>query len=98
MRRIILSAAILLAAGAFVVLAGGASNGNAAGTYKIEFDNAFGLVTGADFKVAGTPAGTIEAINLDQKTLHAVVTIKVTQNGFGSFRSDAFCQSRPQSL
>jgi virulence factor Mce-like protein len=94
----LLSAAILLAAGAFLVIAGGASNGSALGTYKIEFQNAFGLVTGADFKVAGVPAGTIEAINLDQKTLNAVVTIKVSTGGFGQFHQDASCESRPESL
>jgi len=98
MRRILLSVAILLAAGAFLVTAGGASNGSSAPTYKIELDNAFGLVTGADIKVAGVRAGTIASIDLDQKTLHAVVTVDVTQKGFGSFRTDAFCQSRPQSL
>ena len=98
MKRVLLSAAILLAAGAFIFLAGGASGGNANGTYKIELDNAFGLVTGADFKVAGVPAGTISAINLDQKSLHAVVTVQVTRGGFGSFHQDAFCQSRPESL
>jgi ABC-type transporter Mla subunit MlaD len=27
-----------------------------------------------------------------------VVTVSVTQDGFGPFRTDAFCQSRPQSL
>jgi virulence factor Mce-like protein len=105
MKRILLSAAILLAAGAFAVLAGGASNGgNANGTYKIELDNAFGLVTGADFKVAGVRAGTIKSIDLNETALHAnklpyaLVTVQVTQPGFGSFRSDVFCQSRPQSL
>ena len=30
--------------------------------------------------------------------MHALVTVTVTQNGFGPFHSDAFCQSRPQSL
>src|SRR5665213_1894487 len=98
MKRLLLSAGILLAVGAFVVFAGGASNGNAAGTYKIELDNGFGLVTGADFKVAGVRAGSITAINLDQRSLHAVVTVQVTQNGFGAFHPDALCQSRPQSL
>ena len=45
MKRVLVSAAILLAIGAFVVIAGGASNGNsAAGTYKIQLDNAFGIV------------------------------------------------------
>ena len=98
MRRILLSAAVLLAVAAFLFVAGGASNGSAQGTYKIELDNAFGLVTGADFKVAGVPAGTITAIDLDQKTLHAVVTVDVTRGGFGQFHTSAFCQTRPQSL
>jgi virulence factor Mce-like protein len=98
MKRVLLSGALLLAAGVFVFLATGASKGSAAGTYKVEFDNAFGLVTGADFKVAGVAAGTIKAIDLDQKTLHAVVTIQVTGAGFGQFHQDATCQSRPESL
>ena len=98
MKRVLLSAAILLAAGAFIVLAGGASSGSAQGTYKIQLDNAFGLVTGADFKVAGVPAGTISAINLDKKSLYAVVTVNVTRGGFGQFHQNAFCQSRPESL
>jgi virulence factor Mce-like protein len=107
MKRVLASAAILLAVGAFVVIAGGASNNDsAAGTYKIELDNAFGLVSGADFKVAGVRAGKIQSIDLRDNcvkgggnpTCHALVTVDVTQNGFGTFKSDAFCQSRPQSL
>jgi virulence factor Mce-like protein len=105
MKRILLSAAILLTAGAFIVLATGASNKSANGTYKIEFDNAFGLVTGADIKVAGVPAGTINTISLPQGCIngqptdcHALVTVSINQGGFGQFHQDAFCQSRPQSL
>src|ERR1700748_180263 len=98
MRRALISAALILAAVAFVVLSTGASKGTAQGTYKIEFQNAFGLVTGADFKVAGVPAGTIKAINLDTKSLNAVVTIQVSRTGFGQFHKDATCESRPESL
>ncbi|MFZ1996176.1 MAG: MlaD family protein, partial [Solirubrobacteraceae bacterium] len=98
MKRILISGALLLAAAAFVLLSTGASQGIAPGTYKIEFQNAFGLVTGADFKVAGVPAGTIKAIGLDQKTLNAVVTIEVNRAGFGQFHQDASCESRPESL
>ena len=82
----------------FAIFALGASNGPSGKTYKIELDNAYDLVTGGEFKVAGVPAGTIQSIGLDQKTLHAVVTVQITQGGFGQFHSDAFCQSRPQSL
>ena len=66
MRRILLSAVIVIAAGAFLVIAGGSSNssGNSTPTYRIELDNAFGLVNGADFKVAGVRAGTIKSIDL----------------------------------
>jgi ABC-type transporter Mla subunit MlaD len=98
MRRILISGALLLAAGAFVFLSTGASKGSAQGTYKIELQNAFGLVTGADFKVAGVPAGTIKAIGLDQKSLNAVVTVQVNRAGFGQFHQDASCESRPESL
>ncbi len=99
MRRIALTVAVALAAVVFAVITAGAGDdANASGSYKIELDNAFGLVTGADFEVAGVRAGTIKSISLDQNTLHAVVTVNVTQGGFGAFHSDAFCQSRPQSL
>ncbi len=99
MRRIVIGAWIALVAGAAVFAAAGSASGpSAVGTYKIEVDNAFGLVSGADFKVAGVKAGSIQSIGLDQKTLHALVTVNVTQPGFSSFRSDVFCQTRPQSL
>ncbi|MHB8694594.1 MAG: MlaD family protein [Solirubrobacteraceae bacterium] len=97
MRRGLVTALLLavIAGGVIALVATGGSSGR---TYKIELDNAFGLVTGADFKVAGVKAGTIKSIDLDQRTLHAVVTVQVTQPGFGSFHADAFCLSRPQSL
>jgi virulence factor Mce-like protein len=99
MRRLLATAVVVAAIAAFAVVSiAASSDSSAAGTYKIEFDNAFGLVTGVQFKVAGVPAGTIKSITLDQKTLHAVVTVHVTQSGFGAFHSDTFCQSRPQSL
>jgi virulence factor Mce-like protein len=97
-KRILISAAFLLVAGAFVLLAAGASSSSSSGTYRIQLDNAFGLVTGGNFKVAGVPAGTVSAINLDQKSLHAVVTVQVNRSGFGQFHADASCQSRPESL
>jgi virulence factor Mce-like protein len=99
MKRVLSGLAMVLVLGAVVLLlVTSSSSGSSDPTYKLELDNAFGLVNGASFKVAGVTAGTITSIDLDQKTLHAVVTINVTQAGFGSFHSDAFCQSRPQSL
>src|SRR5690348_429217 len=99
MRRLALGLAALIAAITVAIAAAGAGRASdATGTYKIELDNAFGLVNGADFKVAGVRAGTITSIKLDQNTLLATVTVDVTQGGFGAFHADAFCQSRPQSL
>jgi ABC-type transporter Mla subunit MlaD len=106
MRRVLTTAAFALIIGAFVVIAIAASSGPSDPTYNLEFDNAFGLVNGAQFKVAGVPAGSISSINLcyEDKTAHcsnpldALVTVQVSTKGFGAFRSDASCQSRPQSL
>jgi len=106
MKRILATAGIALIVIAFVVIAVGASGGSGDPTYNLEFDNAFGLVDGAAFKVAGVPAGSISSIGLcfKDKTAHcsnpldALVTVQVTAKGFGAFRSDASCQSRPQSL
>ena len=99
MKRILLSASILVALAVVLGIAGGGSSASSATpTYKIELDNAFGLITGADIKVAGVRAGTIQAINLDPRTLHAVVTVGITEQGLASFRTGVFCESRPESL
>src|SRR3981081_3219882 len=102
MRRIVLAALVLMATAAFLVFGIGASGGTSANaenpSYTIQLDNSFGLVTGADFKVAGVRAGTIKSIDLDQKSLRAMVKVQVTQGGFGNFYSDVRCQTRPQSL
>ena len=64
MRRILTGAVFVLIIGAFVVVAVAASSGSGDPTYRLEFDNAFGLVNGAQFKVAGVPAGSISSIDL----------------------------------
>ncbi len=66
--------------------------------YTVELDNAFGVVEGADVKVAGVRAGHVTGMRVDPKTKHALIDFTVTQEGFGSLRSDAFCETRPQSL
>jgi ABC-type transporter Mla subunit MlaD len=105
MRRILATAAVLLAAGTFVFVTLGSKSPNTAATYKVQLDNAFGLVNGSDFKVGGVIAGKITNIDLPSKCQHgqtpdcyAQITVSVNQKGFGVFHQDAFCQSRPQSL
>ncbi len=97
MRRALPIALLLAGLVALVVLTSG-SGSNPAPHYWVQLDNAFGLTKGADFKVAGVRAGTITGFKLDLTTNKALVGVDVTQSGFGSFRSDVFCQSRPQSL
>jgi ABC-type transporter Mla subunit MlaD len=82
------------AAAAVALVTGGDDQGR---RFTIELDNAFGLVEGGDVRVAGVNAGSVAAIELDRRTLKALVEVEITERGFGSFRSDIFCQSRPQS-
>jgi ABC-type transporter Mla subunit MlaD len=93
MRRIALIAT-LLAVGAGAL----AMNASAGGdhTYRVELDNAFGLVKGSDVKVAGVIAGSIEGLSVNDAK-RAVVTIGV-HGPFSDFRQDATCSSEPQSL
>jgi virulence factor Mce-like protein len=105
MKRVIGSLLVLAAVATFMVLATGSGSGSGNPTYKVELDNAFGLIPGADFKVSGVRAGKITGVNLDPGCVkgnpaacRALVTVSVTQAGFGSFHQDAVCQSRPQSL
>jgi hypothetical protein len=97
---------VLIAVGAFLALTLGSSSTPSGSTFKVELQNAFGLVNGGDFKVAGVRVGKVQSIDLCsadkvahcQYKLDAAVTVTVNTRGFGQFRSDAFCQSRPQSL
>ena len=89
-----------LCAGAFM-LAGASDQSSQGRTYKIKFDNAFGLVKGGDFRVGGVNAGQTTDFEVEKKkgeSPKAVVTVEVSKPGFGDFRKDASCEVRPQSL
>jgi virulence factor Mce-like protein len=96
MRRLLVIA-LVLAAGAFVVVSAGSDDPDQP-TYTVELDNAFGIVNGADVKVAGVRAGHVTGMRVDQRTKHALVDIAIDETGFGSLRTDAFCETKPQSL
>ncbi|MDX6667083.1 MAG: hypothetical protein QOK04_463 [Solirubrobacteraceae bacterium] len=90
---------VVLAVIVFAALTLGAGGGKSAGgNYKIELDNAFGLVQGADLKVAGVRAGKISDMKVDLKTKKAVVSFSLNPGQFNALREDVFCESRPQSL
>ncbi|MBA2505577.1 MAG: MCE family protein [Thermoleophilaceae bacterium] len=68
-------------------------------SYEVEFDNAFGLVKGADFKVGGVRAGELTGFELTKKQPFRVrVQVEMSEPGFDSLREDASCAVRQQSL
>ena len=99
MRRIVSTFLLLAAAAAAaIVLTGAGGKGPDKPHFTVVLDNAFGIVTGADLKVAGVRAGTIKDLEVDPKTHKALVSFEITKAGFGSLRKDVTCESRPQSL
>src|SRR5215213_8664588 len=98
MKRVLLIV-LLLGAASFLALSTGASDEDKGiGSFKVELDNAFGLIEGGDFKVAGVRAGKITTLDVDKKTKRAIIGFDVTEQGFGSLRKDASCEVMPQSL
>jgi ABC-type transporter Mla subunit MlaD len=65
-------------------------------SYRIELDNAFGLVHGSDVRIAGVNAGTVSELSIDPAK-RAVVTVNVS-GPLSQLRADATCSSQPQSL
>jgi len=98
MKRVLAIAFVLCVSAAAAFTGAGAGGSNDASKYTVEIDNAFGLVTGADLKIAGVRAGKITKLRLDRKSKRALVDFTVTKTGFGSLRTDVFCETRPQSL
>jgi ABC-type transporter Mla subunit MlaD len=87
-------------AGAFV-LAGASDQGSDGKTYRIMFDNAFGLTKGGDLRVGGVNAGQTTDFDVHKRqgeSPKAVVVAEITKPGFDDFRKDASCDIRPQSL
>ena len=91
-----------LAVGVAVMTGASGDTASASGkSYKIQFDNAFGLTTGGDLKVGGVRAGKTSGFDLKKIAngrYVAEVTGEVTQSGVGAFHKDASCEIRPQSL
>ena len=99
MRRLVSIAFVVLVCGGAAVLAGASGEGAKGKTYKVVFDNAFGLTKGGDFRVGGVNAGAttdFEATN--DSPPKAEVTAEITEPGFDDFRADATCNIKPQSL
>ena len=98
MRRVLLIFLVLAATGAAALTSAGAGGENETPVYTLEVDNAFGLVVGADLKIAGVRAGKIKKMRLDKRTKRALIDFDIAKTGFGSLRTDVTCETRPQSL
>src|SRR5688572_615266 len=80
---------------------GASGDKGAAANYKVQFDNAFGLVEGGDFRVGGVTAGATDTFTIKEepgKRPVAVVDVSVRERGFGDFYKNASCDIKPQSL
>ena len=88
---------LCVAAAAVFLSAPGGGGDEDARRYVVELDNAFGMVNGGDVRVAGVNAGQVVDIDLDERTLKALVEVEIDEHGFGSLREDTTCETRPQS-
>jgi ABC-type transporter Mla subunit MlaD len=94
MRRIGFTLAMLLVtAAAVLVTSAGAEDKH---TYRIEFDNAFGIVSGSEVRVAGVVAGAVKQLDINEAK-RAVITVEVS-GPLSTFHEDATCSAEPQSL
>jgi ABC-type transporter Mla subunit MlaD len=101
--RRLLSIAIVAAAvvGAAILTGARTSENTEKRTYRIVFDNAFGLTEGGDFRVGGVRAGKTPKFDVMKKKgepAKAVAIAEISQPGFTDFREDATCEILPQSL
>jgi virulence factor Mce-like protein len=99
MKRLLVIALLLLPVVAVTVATASAGSDDPQGDqYTVELDNAFGIVEGADVKVAGVRAGRVTGMRVDPRSKRALIDFRVDKAGFGSLRTNAFCETRPQSL
>jgi ABC-type transporter Mla subunit MlaD len=98
MRRLLAIACLAPALIVLAVLGIGASD-TPEGGYKVRaiFDNAAAAVRGEDVRIAGAKVGVIDSMDV-AKGKKAAVTLRIEDDRFTPFRSDAHCTIRPQSL
>jgi virulence factor Mce-like protein len=94
MRRLAVIAAVLLAAtaGVATTVAGADDTHN----YKVELDNAFGIVEGSLIRIAGVESGRVTSLDVNEDK-RAVVSF-TTSGPVSELTEDTTCSSEPQSL
>ena len=102
MRRLLSITIVAAALVAAAVLAGATTSQKTENrTYRIVFDNTFGLVEGGDFRVGGVRAGKTSTFDVQKRKgqpAKAVAIAEISEPGFADFRKDATCEILPQSL
>lgn len=97
-RKLLVIPLVVIAAVTLFVVGTGASNEDD-GAYRVRaiFDNAFTVIPGLDVKIAGVRVGQVESLDVteDQK---AAVVLRIDDDKFHDFRTDALCTIRPQGL
>ncbi|MBA2504813.1 MAG: MCE family protein, partial [Thermoleophilaceae bacterium] len=99
-RRVLIALLVVATVAGGLLAAGAKDEGGGAKTVEMEFDNAFGLTEGGDFRVGGVNVGSTTGFDTRRKgdrTL-AIVEAEITEKGFGDLRKDASCEIRPQSV
>ncbi len=110
-RRLLAGLLVIGACAAAIVMAGAKDESAKGKTVKMAFDNAFGLSEGGDLRVGGVTAGSTKTFEVSKgpecqgatpgdgpPRTCAVVDGLITKPGFKSFRADAHCDIRQQSL
>jgi ABC-type transporter Mla subunit MlaD len=109
-RRLATALVLVGAVLAAVVLSGAGGDKSTGKKFNIAFDNAFGLTKGGDLRVGGVKAGSTSDFKLSKgpecqnpgvkgpPRTCAIVEAEVSEPGFRSFRTDATCAIRQQSL
>jgi len=110
MIRRIISAVVVVGAVVGAAVLVGASGTSTGKTFRIALDNAFGLTKGGDLRVGGVKAGQTTGFKISKgpecqnavadgpARTCAIVSAQVSEPGFKSFRTDATCAVRQQSL
>jgi ABC-type transporter Mla subunit MlaD len=89
-------AAAALTAGAWLAVS--SAQGADEQRHTIVLDNAFGLTEDSDLRSSGVVVGKVEKLSVQRSTARALARVVVTKPSFAGFRSDVFCEVKPQSL
>jgi ABC-type transporter Mla subunit MlaD len=92
-RRLALIATLFVSATAWVASSAGAEDTH---TYRIELDNAFGIVEGSEVRVAGVTQGQVTDLDINAAK-RALLTVELS-GPLSEFGERTTCSSEPQSL